>query len=64
MLFHLDDELLKQTSSEKALAFPNEANPKDGSGRLMLLALRTFKYDLATGEQCSYLAIDNALPVT
>jgi hypothetical protein len=25
--------------------------------------LRTFKYDLATGEQCSYLAIDNALPV-
>jgi hypothetical protein len=29
----------------------------------MLLALRTFKYDLATGEQCSYLAIDNALPM-
>jgi hypothetical protein len=29
----------------------------------MLLALRTFKYDLAAGEQCSYLAIDNALPV-
>jgi hypothetical protein len=50
MLFRLDDELLKQTSSEKGLAFAKEANPKDGSGCLMLLALRTFKYDLATGE--------------
>jgi len=47
------------------MAFVQEANrPKDGSGSLMLLGLlRTFKYDLATGEQCSYLAKDNALPV-
>jgi hypothetical protein len=63
MLFRLDDELLKQASSKKGLAFAKEANPTDGSGCLMLLALRTFKYDLATGEQCSYTAIDNALPV-
>jgi hypothetical protein len=42
MLFRLDNELLKTTSSEKGLAFANEANPKDGSGSLMLLALRTF----------------------
>jgi hypothetical protein len=35
MLFRLDDELLKQTSSEKGLAFANEANPKDGSGCLI-----------------------------
>jgi len=63
MLFRLDDALLKLNFSDKGMAFAKEANPKDGSGNLMLLALRTFKYDLATGEQCSYLADDNALAV-
>jgi hypothetical protein len=45
MLFHVDDGLLNnKASSQKGLDFAKEANPTDGSGQLMHLALRTFKY--------------------
>ena len=59
MLFRMDDELLSQTKGERGNAFAKDANPPDGNGSLLLLALRTFKYDLATGEPCSYQRGDN-----
>ena len=59
MLFRMDDELLLQTNGERGNAFAKDANPPDGNGSLLLLALRTFKYDLATGEPCSYQRGDN-----
>jgi hypothetical protein len=64
MLFHVDDGLLNnKASSQKGLDFAKEANPTDRSGQLMLLALRTFKYDTVTGESCSYTATGDALTV-
>jgi hypothetical protein len=64
MLFRLDDGLLNtKMSGQKALDFAKEANFTDGGGQLMLLGMRTFKYDLTTGDLCSYAATDNALAV-
>jgi hypothetical protein len=57
----LRDTLLKR--NRKGLDFAKEANRPDGSGGLMLLALRTFKYDLMTGDPCTYTATGNVLTV-
>ena len=57
MLFRLDDDnLLKKQTSKRGLAFAKEANNVDGTGNLMLLGLRTFKFDPLAEQVCGYLA--------
>jgi hypothetical protein len=64
MLFRLDDSLLnRKACGPKGSQFAKDANPTEGGGNLMLLALRTFKYDTLTGEPCSYSSTEDALTV-